>query len=162
MSGGIPPYHSSKKKDSSACVYRVEIVPLFVTVPELIDVWVALTFVELLSPTTVVLTMLCEPIAVIDVLAPLPASRPSRAALTCAAELPSRLCMVLESCALLVEPAAPHIRPEVPVELVVPLTGVLCACAEVDTLKEIDRMRMAVAKPRVVDACNAEAGNVIA
>lgn len=56
--------------------------PLFVTVPELVDVCVAVTVVVLLSPTIVVLTMLCDPIAVIDEPVPLLASKPSRAALT--------------------------------------------------------------------------------
>lgn len=123
MRGGMSAASFVKRR-----VYRVAIEPLFVTVPELVDVWFAVTLVVLLSPTIVVLTMLCEPIAVIDEPVPLPASKPSLAALTWAAEAPSRLCMLLESMPP-TAPAAPHRRPDVPVELVVPVTGVLCACA---------------------------------
>lgn len=85
-----------------------EIVPLVVTSPVLLDVCDAFTFVELLLPTIVVLTMLCEPIAVMEKFGPAPTSRPSLAAFTWPAALPSWACRLAESVRFPDE--EPHIR----------------------------------------------------
>src|SRR5664279_4854443 len=65
--------------------------------------------VVLLLPITVLLTMFCEPIAVIVIPGPPFNSKPCLAAFTWPAELPSRACMVAESTAFPLGPAEPHI-----------------------------------------------------
>ncbi len=108
-------------------------VPLFDTVPVLLELCVALTLVVLLSPRTVVLTMFCEPIAVIDSPGP-PKSMPCLAAFTWPAELPSCTCMVLESAPEV--PFAleePHILPDELLELD-ELPDALCASAAVERI----------------------------
>ena len=89
--------------------YLGVIVPLFDTLPELLDVWFAFMFVVLLSPIIVLLTMFCEPIAVIVIPGPPFKSKPCFAAATWPAELPSNVCMVAESSAFPLGPVPPHI-----------------------------------------------------
>ena len=108
----------------------VATVPLLETAPVLLDVCVVVTVVALLLPMTVVETMFCEPIAVIDNPLP-PNSRPCLAAATCAAELPSSECILLESSGVPDEPVAPHIRLDELLELDT-LPELLCALAVVE------------------------------
>jgi hypothetical protein len=58
------------------------IVPLFDTTPELLEFCVVVTVVALLLPTTVVVTIFCDPIAVIDIPGPPLKRNPSLAAFT--------------------------------------------------------------------------------